>query len=390
MKISEVAGSIHPSPTLSITARARAMRAEGKNIISLSSGELDLDPPDAVRQTAKNIIDSGNIKYTSASGMPELRQTIASKYSKKYDIPLSMNNVVVSAGAKHALANSLLCITEPGDEVIIPVPYWVSYPEMVKLAKAKPAFVETRPENSFKLQPEMFSQSITPQTRAMILNSPSNPTGAVYSPEEIEQIYKIARDNHIFIISDEIYENLILEGEFFSLLQLGDEVFENALIISGVSKTYAMTGWRIGWAIGNSDLISALGRIQSHQTSNPCTISQYAAISALKQCDNFVEKLPKIIRERRDFAIDFIRKISGFEVIVPKGAFYLFCDVRKAISGKFKNSMELSEYILETAEVATVPGEAFGMPGFIRISIADSIPNIAEALERISSALDNK
>ncbi|MCD6531883.1 aminotransferase class I/II-fold pyridoxal phosphate-dependent enzyme, partial [bacterium] len=260
MRLSELAGKINPSPTLSLSARARRMKAEGKDVIALSAGELDFPPPKEVIDAAKRALDSGDIRYTAASGMPALKQAVCDRYRRKYNLAISSENVVISSGAKHSLANVLLALLNPGDEVIIPVPYWVSYPEMVKLAGGKPVFVRTSPENRFKLTVEMLENAATEKTRVLMLNSPNNPTGTVYARDEIEAIYRFARERSIVVLADEIYEDLVFSGGFFSFAQIGGEIFENVVIVSGVSKTYAMTGWRIGWAVGHPELIAAVGR----------------------------------------------------------------------------------------------------------------------------------
>ena len=387
MRLSELAGKINPSPTLSLSARARRMKAEGKDVIALSAGELDFPPPKEVIDAAKRALDSGDIRYTAASGMPALKQAVCDRYRRKYNLAISSENVVISSGAKHSLANVLLALLNPGDEVIIPVPYWVSYPEMVKLAGGKPVFVRTSPENRFKLTVEMLENAATEKTRVLMLNSPNNPTGTVYARDEIEAIYRFARERSIVVLADEIYEDLVFSGGFFSFAQIGGEIFENVVIVSGVSKTYAMTGWRIGWAVGHPELIAAVGRIQAHQTSNPCTVSQYASIAALNECDYFPKMVVEQIRRRRQIALDMLRKIPGFKPIEPDGAFYIFCDVSGALGERFASSTELAEYILENALVAAVPGEAFGMPGFLRISIAASEEQIREAIERFACTL---
>jgi len=387
MQLSNLSQSIKASLTLSLSAKARAMRARGLDVIALSAGELDFSPQKEILEAGKRTIDSDNVRYTSASGMPVLRKSVADKYSQKYGSQLAAENVIISSGAKQSLANGLLTLIDPDDEVIIPAPYWVSYPEMVKLARGKAVFIDTSSEQGFKITPEQIHAALSSRSKVLLLNSPSNPTGAVYTKKEIEAIAKILDGTDVNIISDEIYENLVLDGEYFSFLQSGTEILDNVLVVSGVSKTYAMTGWRIGWAIGNPQIIAAMGRMQSHQTSNACTISQYAAIEALARGDSFSIKVTPIIRKRRDIALELMKKIPGFEPFIPHGAFYIFCDVRDAIEDRFKSSVELAEYLLEKALVAIIPGEAFGAPGFVRISIAASEEAITEALGRIGEAL---
>ena len=387
MRISTLANSIHSSPTLSLSAKARAMKSRGIDVIALSAGELDFAPPQVVVDAAEKSIEAGVIKYTAAIGMPKLRESIAKRYSKKYGVSLAAENIAVTVGAKQALANTLLALIEPGDEVIIPVPYWVSYPEMVRLSRGKPVFVPTSRDSKFHLDPAVFEKAISDRTKILMLNSPTNPTGAVYSKSELSDIFEVAKRNDIIVLADEIYEDLILDGEFFSFLQFDENIFDNVVVVSGVSKTFAMTGWRIGWAIADPNLISALGRIQGHQTSNPCTISQYAALAALEKATDFAPKIVEEIRARRDIAIEMLAEISGFKPIRPAGAFYIFCDIRDAIEGKFSSSAEFSEFLLEKALVAAVPGEGFGIDGYLRISIAASRENIVEAITRIKNVL---
>ena len=387
MKISALARSLHSSPTLSLSAKARAMKARGIDVIALSAGELDFSPPDVVVEAAEKSIEAGNIKYTAAIGMPKLRESVAKRYSQKYNASIDAQNIAITVGAKQALANTLLALIEPGDEVIIPAPYWVSYPEMVELARGKAVFVETTAGKNFHLEPEKFENAISEKTRILMLNSPSNPTGAVYSESELTEIFEIAKRHNIIILADEIYEDLILDGEFFSFIQFHENIFDNVVVISGISKTFAMTGWRIGWAIAAPELISALGRIQGHQTSNSCTISQYAAIAALEKANDFAPKIVREIRKRRDVAIEMLSQIPGFKPVKPAGAFYIFCDVKDALGKKFSSSAKLSEFLLENAHVAAVPGEAFGIEGYLRISIAASMKNIAEAITRIKNTI---
>jgi len=313
------------------------------------------------------------------------RQAVAERYTRKYATPLEAKNVAITAGAKQAISNALLVLLERGDEVIIPVPYWVSYSEMVKLAGGKSVFVPTSAQNDYKIDAAALKAALTERSRVLLLNSPNNPTGAVYTRAEIESIFRVLEGTNVIVISDEIYEDLILEGEYFSVLQMGAAIFDRAVVISGVSKTFAMTGWRIGWAMGNAEFIAALGKIAGHQTSNACTLSQFASLEAMKLDDSFINMLDDTIRRRRALALELIGKIRGFVPVVPKGAFYVFCDVRPALNERFPTSAALAEAILQEAHVAVVPGEAFGLSGFLRLSIAESEENIAEALHRIAN-----
>ncbi len=389
MRISSLAEKIFPSMTLSLTAKAAEMRKKGLDVISLSSGELDFKPPKEVIIAAEEAMRAGKIKYTAASGMPELKEVLAQKYTDMYGTPISRNNIIVSAGAKQSLLNALLTVIEPGDDVLVPTPYWVSYPEMIKLARGKIILVPSKMSDEFKVNPDVISKYITDKTTAIMLNSPSNPTGSIYSRLELENIVNFLPEK-IAIISDEIYEELVFEGEHYSLLSFGSEIFKKAIIISGVSKTYAMTGWRIGWAIGDPDIVAAMGRIQAHETSNPCTISQYATIAALSHCDFFCNQLGPIIKERRDFTLNLLKDIPEIKPFSPKGAFYIFCDIKGLLNNKVPTSLIFSKLLLEKALVATVPGEAFGAPGFLRISIAESKDRIAEAFTRIKKTIERE
>ena len=290
MELSKIAKSISPSLTLALTAKAAQMRAEGRDVISLSAGELDFMPPEEVRKAAEEAIEKGLIKYTSSYGLPSLREEVANYINRRYGTSLSLENIIITPGAKYALFTAMLALLDTGDEVLIPIPYWVSYPEMVKLAGGKPVFVQTRPEDGFRLDPENIGASVTSKTKIFILNNPVNPTGVVYGKSEVQKIIDSLPESTV-ILSDEIYESLVLEGEFGSLLQLGEDLLERAIVVSGVSKSFAMTGWRLGWAVGKPDVISAVAKIQAHQTSNPCTVSQYATIAALKHCREFALSL---------------------------------------------------------------------------------------------------
>ena len=389
MELSKIAKSISPSLTLALTAKAAQMRAEGRDVISLSAGELDFMPPEEARKAAEDAIEKGLIKYTSSYGLPSLREEVANYINRRYGTSLSRENIIITPGAKYALFAAMLALLDIGHEVLIPIPYWVSYPEMVKLAGGKPVFVQTRPEDGFRLDPENIGASVTSKTKIFILNNPVNPTGVVYGKSEVQKIIDSLPESTV-ILSDEIYESLVLEGEFSSLLQLGEDLFERAIVVSGVSKSFAMTGWRLGWAVGKPEVISAIAKIQAHQTSNPCTVSQYATIAALKHCREFAEELKPVIKRRRDLALELLSDIKGFKPLKPNGAFYIYCDVRDLLSDEIPSSMALADFLLEKANVATVPGEAFGTPGFLRISIAESEERIAEAARRIKKALQRE
>ncbi|WP_099189106.1 pyridoxal phosphate-dependent aminotransferase [Tepidibacter mesophilus] len=391
-KLSEKNIAISPSVTLDITAKAKKMKADGENVISFGAGEPDFKTPDYIRNAAIHVIANGNIGYTAASGLPELREAICEKFKKDNNLEYISENIVVSNGAKHSLFNALQAICNPGDEVIVPLPYWVSYPELVKLADAVPVFVEALEKDGFKYTKENLLKAINEKTKAIILNSPNNPTGAVYTKDELREIAKIAVDNNIYVISDEIYEKLIYEGKHVSVASFGEEIKDLTIIINGVSKGYAMTGWRIGYTAANKEISNIMTNLQSHATSNPNTIAQYATIEALKGDQDMVNVMVKAFNERRKYMVDKINCISNLSCKEPKGAFYVMVNISKIIGKEFNgvkinNSMDFADYLLDKTKVAVVPGIGFGVENYIRLSYATSIDNIKEGLERIENAI---
>lgn len=392
-KLSEKALNISPSVTLEITAKAKEMKEKGIEVISFGAGEPDFDTPKNIQESAIETIKEGNTRYTAASGILELRKAICQKLKKDNNIEYNPQNIVVSNGAKHSIFNVLTAILNLGEEVIIPVPYWVSYPEMVKLAGGNPVLVETKEENGFKYNIKELKKSITNKTKAIIINSPSNPTGAVYNKEELEQIAEIAIENNIFVISDEIYEKLIYDGKkHISIASLNKEIKDLTIIINGMSKAYAMTGWRIGFAAAHEEIINVITKIQSHTTSNPCTISQYASLEGLKGDQSTIEYMRSKFEERRNYMVERINAINGLTCKKPLGAFYVMANIAqikgKEIRGqRINNSLDFANLLLSNAKVAVVPGIAFGTDDYIRLSYATSMENIKEGLDRIEALL---
>jgi aspartate aminotransferase len=387
--LSKKALSISPSSTLAIDAKFKSMKAKGIDVVGFGAGEPDFDTPAHIKEAAIKAINEGFTKYTPASGMPQLREAVCRKFKRDNGLDYSPEQIVVSNGAKHSLVNAFMAICDPGDEVIIPAPFWVSYPEMVKMADGVPVFLNTSEENNFKFTVEDLKKAITAKTRALVLNSPSNPTGMVYSREELKEIAEVAVQNNIYIISDEIYEKLIYDGmEHTSIATFGNEIKDLTIIINGVSKTYAMTGWRIGYTASNAKIAKVMGSIQSHATSNPNSIAQVAAIAALDGPQDDIEVMRKAFIERRDYMVDRINSIEGLSCSKPQGAFYVMMNIKSILGKEFygrviTNSDEFADVLLEKANVALVPGSGFGAEEYVRWSYATSMQNIVEGLNRI-------
>lgn len=381
------------SPTLKISAKAAAMRAEGIDVINLSVGEPDFPTPDNIKSAAKRAIDENFTKYTANDGILSLREAIAKKLKEENGLEYETDEIIVSTGAKNCMYNFCMAVLDSGDEAIIPAPYWVSYPEMVNLAGGTPVVIQTKEENGFRITPDELSAAISPSTKLLILNNPCNPTGAGYSREELSKLAEIIADEGILVVSDEIYEKLIFDGfEFVSFASLGKKIKEQAVIINGVSKAYSMTGWRIGYAAGPREYISAMSKVQSHNTSNASSVSQMAALEALTGPQHEISRRRSEFQIRRNYMADRLRSIPGVSCYEPRGAFYLFPNIssyfKKEYEGmQIRNSYGMSYYLLKHAHVAVVPGEAFGSEGYIRLSYATSMKNIEDAMDRISSAL---
>ena len=393
--ISDSLNRIKPSATMVITAKATQLKREGKKVIGLSSGEPDFDTPQHVKQAAIDAINSGYTKYTNIEGIPELRQSIVEKFKKDNDLNYDVSNVIVGTGGKQILFNALMSSLNKGDEVIIPAPYWVSYPDMTLLAGGKPVFVNCSSETNFKLTAEALEKVITKNSKWLILNSPSNPTGSCYSISELEEIANVVRKyKNLYVMTDDIYEYIVYDNfKFYTLAQVAPDLKDRILTVNGVSKSYCMTGWRIGYAAGPSLLIKAMIKIQGQSTSNPSSISQYAALAGISGSKEFLDPCLKAFDERRHFVVDKLNSINGISCILPEGAFYAYPNVsgligKKTQNGKIlNNDAEIVEWLLESAEVAAVPGVAFGLEPYFRVSYATSLEVLKEAMNRIEKAV---
>lgn len=391
--LSNRAKSLKPSPTLAINAKAKSMQAQGIHVVSFGAGEPDFDTPENIKQAAKKALDDGFTKYTPVGGIDELKDAIIKKFQRDSGLSYKRSEVLVSCGGKHSFYNLAQAIFDRGDEVIIPAPYWVSYPPMVSLAGGSPVIVKTTEKNEFKLTPGALKKAITQRTKALIINSPSNPTGSAYTKKELEKIAEIALLKNIFVISDEIYEKIVYDGfQFTSIASLSEEMKKRTIIVHGVAKTYSMTGWRIGYTAGPEEIIAAMNNIQSQSTSNPTSISQKASVEALIGPQSEVEKMVSAFAQRRNYIVDRLNKMSGVSCYKPVGAFYVFPNFSshygKAYQGKkIENSTHLADYFLDVARVAVVPGVEFGADPFERLSFATSLENIKEGLDRIEEAV---
>lgn len=394
-KLSEKGLKISPSVTLEITAKAKAMKAEGIDVVSFGAGEPDFNTPENIIAEGIKSIKEGKTRYTPASGIIELKEAICNKFNKDNGLNYSTNNIIISSGAKHSIYNALMAITNPGDEIIISVPYWVSYPELIKIAGGVPVMIKTKEENGFKYTVDDLNNVMTKNTKAIILNSPNNPTGTFYTLEELEKIADWAIKNEIFIISDEIYEKLVYDGEkHISIASLNDEIKDLTIVINGMSKAYAMTGWRIGYAAANADIIKIMSNVQSHTTSNPCSISQYASVEGLLGNQDSVQKMKVHFEERRNVMVDMVNSINGLSCRKPKGAFYVMVNITKikgkTIRGmKIESSLDFAKLLLDEGKVAVIPGIGFGDDDYIRLSYATSMENIKEGLTRIKNIVEN-
>ncbi len=378
MKLAARVGQVTPSLTLAVDTKAKALKAEGISVCSFSVGEPDFPTPAHIVAAAEKALEMGKTKYGPAAGEPKLREAIAQKLQKENLLCYGAENIIVTNGGKHSLFNLFLATIEPGDEVIIPAPYWVSYPEMVKLAEGKPVIVETTAESGFKITPEQLRQAITPQTRLFVLNSPSNPTGMVYTPDEIKALAEVVVEKDIYVVSDEIYEKLLYDGaEHFSIGATSPEAFERTIVSSGFAKAYSMTGWRVGFLAAPVDVIRACTTIQGHSTSNVCTFAQYGAIAALEGPQEPVEEMRQAFAQRRQYMLNAVNSIPGLTCPKPDGAFYLF----PSIQTTGLKSLEFSEALLEEHQVAVVPGVAFGADDCIRLSYATDMDTIKKGMD---------
>ncbi len=390
MQLSMKYSAISPSPTLTIDAKFKAMKAEGVDVVGFGAGEPDFDTPAHIKAAAIKAIEEGVTKYTPASGTLQLKKAICKKLKEENGLTYEPGQIVVSNGAKHSLTNVFGAILNPGDEVIIPAPYWVSYPEMVKLADGVPCTLETKEENGFKFTASELQEAITSKTRALVLNSPSNPTGMVYTKDELSAIADVIVKNNLFVISDEIYEHLIYEGERVSIASFGEEIKKRTIIVNGLSKTFAMTGWRIGYTASEPDVAKLMSSVQSHATSNPNSIAQAAAVAALEGGLDFVCEMKAEYKRRRDFMVARINSIPGLSCKKPSGAFYVMMNMKELIGKKcgdtvIDSAAVFADLFLEKALVAVVPGEGFMADGYVRWSYATNMENIKKGLDRLEA-----
>ena len=393
MNLSKKANSISPSITLEITGKANELKAQGVNVMSFAAGEPDFNTPKNIIEAAIKAMDDGYTKYTKTSGIVELRKAICKKLHQENNLNYSEEQIVVSTGAKQCLANTFLAILNKGDEVILQNPCWVSYTELIKLADGVPVIVNCDENDGYKLSAKNIEKAVTSKTKAILLNSPHNPTGIVYNKNELEEIAQIAKKYNLIIISDEIYEKLIYDGEeHVSIASLSEDAYERTIVINGLSKTYAMTGWRAGYTASSAKLAKIMSSVQSHMTSNVCSISQYAALEALTGPQDSINMMKNAFEERRNFMMKKLEEIDEVSFIKPQGAFYIMVNITyfigKSINGvKINNSIEFAKMLLEEEKVAVIPGAAFGLENFIRLSYATSMEVIEEGLDRIKSFL---
>ena len=394
--VSNTLKRIKPSPTIAVTQKARELKASGKDIIGLGAGEPDFDTPENIKQAAIKAIKDGDTKYTAVDGTPALKDAIINKFKRENNLEYQINQITVGAGGKHVIYNAMMATLNEGDEVIVPAPYWVSYPDIVLLAGGTPIILECTEKQGFKINPSELEKIITNKTKWIILNSPSNPTGACYSERDIREIAKVLEKHpQVYILSDDIYEHVTYEGfKFFTIAQI-EGLKNRVLTMNGVSKAYSMTGWRIGYAAGPKEIIKAIAKIQSQSTTNPSSISQAAAVEALNGTQNFIKERAASFQSRRDFVVKALNEIEGIECLNPEGAFYVFPSCKGLIGKKdsngnvIKKDTDFVQFLLENNGVAVVQGSAFGLEGFFRISYATSMENLKKAMEKISSFCKN-
>ena len=391
VQIAQRVQAIKPSPTLAVTARAAEMRAAGHDIIGLGAGEPDFDTPVHVKEAAVVAINKGYTKYTPVDGIPALKQAVIDKFARDNQLEYSMKQILVSCGGKQSFYNMAQALLNPGDEVIIPAPYWVSYPDMVRLASAEPVIVNAGIEQGFKIGPKQLEAALTEKTRLFVLNSPSNPTGVYYTPADLAELGAVISNYpQVMVATDDMYEHILWEGApFKNILNVCPQLYDRTIVLNGVSKAYAMTGWRIGYAGGPEPLIQKMKTIQSQSTSNPTSISQYAALAALEGDQSFINGMVNTFKGRHDFVLKSLLQISGVECKPGQGAFYIFPSMIGAMDRLgIKTDVEFSEFLIEKAQVAVVPGSAFGAPGYVRISFATSQANLEKAMERLHATLN--
>ncbi|MDD7793815.1 pyridoxal phosphate-dependent aminotransferase [Clostridium sp. 'White wine YQ'] len=390
MILSKKGEAISPSITLAITAKAKEMKANGIDVVSFGAGEPDFNTPKNIRDAAVRAMEEGFTKYTPAAGITNLKKAIATKLYKDNNLTYDESQIIISTGAKQCLANAFLAILNPGDEVLIPTPYWVSYPELTKLADGVPVFIDCKKEDNYKFKVSILEKYITEKTKAILINSPNNPTGTIYTREELKELADFAAAHNLFIISDEIYEKLIYGSEeHVSIASLSKDAYERTIVINGMSKSYSMTGWRVGYAAGPKEVIKVMSNIQSHMTSNVCSISQYAALEALEGPQDDLYSMIKVFQERRDLMSSMLDKMDDISYIYPQGAFYIMVNIESFIGKSYKgktitDSLTFSNILLDETKVAVVPGAGFGLENYIRLSYATSNSIIEEGLKRLS------
>jgi aspartate aminotransferase len=393
MQLAQFTRHLKPSETLAISAKAKALRAQGRDVIDFSVGEPDFNTPDNIIQAAEHAMAEGFTKYTQASGLPALRQAIAEKLERENALHYEPDQIIVSCGAKHVLYNLAMVLIDPGDEVIIPGPYWVTYPTQVEMAGGVPVIIPTTAEEGFKITGAVLRRYLTPATKGIILNSPCNPTGAVYTPEELQDLAEVLRDTGLYVITDEIYEHMVYDGlQQVSIATLSPELKERCIVVNGVSKSFSMTGWRVGYCAGPADVVAACGHLQSQSTSNPTAFAQMGAIEALTGPQDSVHAMATAFVERRDFVVDRLNAIDGISCPMPQGAFYTFPKInalfgRRANGHTLSNSADVIDYLLDTAGVAAVPGEAFGADDHMRLSYAASMEALRTGLDCLDQAV---
>lgn len=395
MDYSKKAINLTPSVTLAITAKAKDLKDQGKDVVGFGAGEPDFNTPQNIIDAAVKAMNEGKTKYTAASGINELKDAVIAKFDRDNGLTYKRDQVIISTGGKQCLSNAFTALLNDGDEVLIAIPYWVSYPDLVTLSGGVNVFLETERANDYKITADILEKQTTDRAKVLVLNSPNNPTGTIYTEEELREIAEFCRKRDLFIISDEMYEKLIYgEDKHVSIASLSEDAYSRTLIVSGLSKSYAMTGWRMGYAAGPKDLVKLMGNIQSHTTSNPTTFVQYAAVEALNGDQGFISEMNDEFRKRRDYMVERTRGMKDLDLIYPKGAFYVMIDISACLGKRYKgnllkDSIDFSQYLLEDYLVAVVPGQAFGLEGFVRASYATSMENIRKGFDRIESYLSN-
>jgi aspartate aminotransferase len=384
--ISERARNAAPSPTLAIIAKAKALQAQGVDVIGFGAGEPDFDTPDHIKAAAIAALNAGQTKYTPSAGTPALREAVCGKLQRENGLSYKPSQIIVSAGAKHSLYNLFQAILDEGDEVIVPVPYWVSYPEQVKLADGVPVLVDAPESNGFRVTAEAIAAAITSKTKAIVLNSPSNPSGAVVEVEELKKIAALAVEKNVLVISDEIYEHLTYGLDHVSIASFGPEIQALTLVVNGFSKAYSMTGWRLGWLAGDAEIVAAMGRIQDQSTSNPTSFAQAGAVAALQEPQDCVETMRQAFEQRRDYIVDRLNAIEGVSCVKPDGAFYALPNISGLTSSRYPDGDAVTEYLLNEARIAVVPGSGFGVPQHIRMSYATGMTAIEKGIDRLAAA----